>query len=130
MDTTHIYALSALIFCELFESRWQQAATLGGMLENVERYYRKNIFLLFLMHPSFYLLLFIYLYFGAHSILLSIVAVMKGADIATKLWMIKKLQSSRIPPEFRAMLSMPIPHWMPWINVVIYPALTSLALMQ
>ncbi len=57
-------------------------------------------------------------------------AVMKGADIATKLRMVKRGEAGEIAPEFRAMLSMPIPHWMPWINVVIYPALTALALMQ
>ncbi len=127
---THIYSLSALILCELFESRWQQAATLGGMLEKIEHYYRKNIFLLFLMHPSFYLVLFLFLYYDGHSILLPLVIVMKGADIATKLWMVKRGEAGEIAPEFRAMLSMPIPHWMPWINVVIYPALTALALMQ
>ncbi len=130
MDMMHIYFLAALILCELFESYWQQAPTMGAILEKIARYYHKNLFILFLMHPSFYLVLYIFLYYGAHSILLSLVIVMKGADIATKLWMVKKIEAKTLSAEFRAMLSMPIPHWMPWINVVLYPALTALALMR
>ena len=128
MESTKIYFIVGLIICELFESRWQYASTMGGVLENIEHYYKKSIFLLLLMHPSFYLVLFILIYNGAHGILLGIMVVMKGADIATKLWMISSLEKGTLSPEFRAMLSMPIPHWMPWINVVIYPALLSLAL--
>ena len=128
METIHIYFLTALILCELFESLWQYAPTMGGILEKIAHHYRNNIFILFLMHPSFYLVLFIFLYYGSHSIALSIVIVMKGADIATKLWMVKSLEKGTLSPEFRAMLSMPIPHWMPWLNVVVYPAIVALAL--
>jgi hypothetical protein len=103
---------------------------MGGILEKIAHYYHNNIFILFLMHPSFYLVLFIFLYYGAHSIALSIVIVMKGADIATKLWMVKSLEKGSLSPEFRAMLSMPIPHWMPWLNVVVYPAIVALALIR
>ncbi len=130
MDKMHIYFLLALILCELFESRWQRAPTMGGILQNVSHYYHRNIFILFLMHPSFYLVLYIFLYYGAHGITLSIVLVMKAADIASKLWMVKELEKGTLSSEFRAMLSMPIPHWMPWINVIIYPALVAVAFMN
>ena len=130
MENMHIYFLLVLILCELFESRWQQAPTMGGILENISRYYHRNIFILFLMHPSFYLVLYVFLYYGGHGIMLSIVLVMKVADIASKLWMVKELEKGRVSPEFRAMLSIPVPHWMPWINVVIYPALVALAFMN
>ncbi|MCF6201378.1 MAG: hypothetical protein L3J42_04555 [Hydrogenimonas sp.] len=128
MDQTHTLFIAALILCELFESYWQQGPTFGKVLENIERYYRKNIFLLFLMHPSFYLVLYILLLNGGHGALLGLILVMKGADIATKLWMIQTFEKGNLSAEFRAMLSMPIPHWMPWINVLIYPALLSFAL--
>ncbi|WP_457597940.1 hypothetical protein [Hydrogenimonas sp.] len=128
MDTLHLIFLAGLILCELFESYWQQAPTMGGMLERIARIYRSNILLLFMMHPSFYLVIFIFLYYGGHGTLLSIILVMKGADIATKLWMVQKIEKRELASEFQAMLSTPIPHWLPWINVVLYPALLTVAL--
>ena len=112
-----------LILCELFESWWQHAPTLGAILEKIRFYYRRNIFILFFMHPSLWLVLFLFVSHGFHGTVLSLIVVMKASDLAFKLWMIQKLEKGEISPDFRAMLSMPLAHWMPWINVVIYPAL-------
>ena len=123
------FFLLALIACELFESWWQHAPTLGGILENVRRWYHRHLFLLFAMHPSFWLVLFIFLEQGGRGTLLSLIVVMKASDIVFKLWMVKKIDTGSLSPDFRAMLSLPLSPWMPWINVVIYPALLAAALL-
>ncbi len=127
METTHLLFLLGLIACELFESYWQYAPTMGATVQKIAHYYRISPILLFLMHPSFYLVLFIFLYYGGHGIVLSIILVMKGADILTKLWILQKVEKRELSPEFQAMLSTPIPHWLPWINIVLYPSLLTIA---
>ena len=117
-----------LTLCELFESWWQHAPTLGAILEKIRFYYRQNIFLLFLMHPSLWLVLFLFVAHGFRGTVLSLILVMKASDLAFKLWMIQKLEKGEISPDFRAMLSMPLAPWMPWINVAIYPTLLIFAL--
>ncbi len=117
-----------LIFCELFESWWQHAPTLGAILEKIRHFYKQNIFLLFLMHPSLWLVLFLFVAHGFHGTLLSIVVVMKASDLAFKLWMIGKIEKEQLSPDFQAMLAMPLSPWMPWINVIIYPILLTWAL--
>ena len=117
-----------LILCELFESWWQHAPTLGAILEKIHRYYKQNIFLLFLMHPSLWLVLFLFVAHGFRGTLLSLIVVMKASDLAFKLWLIGKIEKEQLSPDFRAMLDMPLAPWMPWINVAIYPILLMFAL--
>ena len=117
-----------LIICELFESWWQHAPTLEEILEKIRRYYRQNIFLLFGMHPSLWLVLFLFVAHGFRGTILSLIVVMKASDLAFKLWMIQKMQKEELSPDFRAMLTMPLAPWMPWINVAIYPTLLIFAL--
>ncbi|BDY13401.1 hypothetical protein [Hydrogenimonas cancrithermarum] len=123
-----VFFIVLLILCEIFESWWQHAPTLGGVLEKVRHYYHIDIFVLLLMHPSFWLVLFIFLYQGGRGTLLSLILVMKAADLAFKLWMVRKIDEGALSAEFRGMLSVPLSPWMPWINVVIYPALLAMAL--
>ena len=124
----YLFALVALVACEVFESWWQHDMTLGRILEKIRGYYHTNIFLLFAMHPSLWLVLYLYVARGFHGALLGAIVVMKASDLLFKLWMVQKIDRGELTPDFRAMLSMPLATWMPWINVVIYPALLALAL--
>ncbi len=117
-----------LTLCELFESWWQHAPTLGAILEKIHSYYRRNVFLLFFMHPSLWLVLFLFVAHGFRGTILSLIVVMKASDLAFKLWLIQKLENGEVSPDIRAMLSMPLAPWMPWINVLIYPTLLIFAL--
>ena len=117
-----------LTLCELFESWWQHAPTLGAILEKIHSYSRRNVFLLFFMHPSLWLVLFLFVAHGFRGTVLSLIVVMKASDLAFKLWLIQKLENGEVSPDIRAMLSMPLAPWMPWINVLIYPTLLIFAL--
>ncbi|WP_201354066.1 hypothetical protein [Hydrogenimonas urashimensis] len=117
-----------LLGCEIFESWWQHDGTLGGVLVKIRYHFHTHLFLLFAMHPSFWFLLFLFVARGFHGTLLGLILVMKASDIAFKLWIVKKIDEDALSPDFRAMLAMPLSPWMPWINVVIYPALLALSL--
>ncbi|SFP65791.1 hypothetical protein [Hydrogenimonas thermophila] len=123
IDTTAIFFIIVLIICEIFESWWQSAPTFGGVIEKIRGYYYTNIFLLFFMHPSFYVALFAYLYYGGATA--SVIVIMKTVDIATKLWLVQKVEEGSLSPEFKAMFSMPLSPVMMWMNVFIYPALLA-----
>ncbi len=128
MTIDPVLVLLFLIGCELFESWWQHAPTLGGIIGNIRRWYHRNIFLLFAMHPSFWFVLFLFVYMRGQGTVLSLILVMKASDIVFKLWLVRKVDTKTLPEDFEAMLYMPLAPWMPWINVVIYPALMALAL--
>jgi len=119
--------VTILLLAELFESWWQYAPTLEGVLHKIHHYAQRNIFMLFCMYPSFYLLLFIFIWQGYQGILLSLMIVMKASDIVTKLWMMKKVEEGALPSEFQLILRTPLSFWMQWINVIIYPLLLIIA---
>ena len=121
-------AILVLLGMVVFESWWQQAPTLEGVLERIRGYYRVSVFWLFLMHPSFWFVLFLYVAKGFHGALLGMILVMKASDIAFKLWLVTKIERDELSPDFRAMLRMPLSPWMPWVNVLIYPRLLAMAL--
>jgi len=121
MDNIALFFLVALLVCEIFESLWQSAPTFGAVIEKIRGYYHTNIFFLFFMHPSFYLAIFISIYYG--GVVTSVIVIMKAADIATKLWLVKKIEEGSLSPEFKAMFSMPLSPVIIWMNVFIYPTL-------
>jgi len=110
-----------LIIFEIFESSWQNAPNFGSVVEKLYELYQANIFLLFLMHPSFYLTLFLYLYY--EKLIFFIIVIIKGVDIIVKLWLIKKIEDGSLSPELRSMFSFSISPMMIWMNVFIYPAM-------
>jgi len=126
IDVTAIFFLIVLLICEIFESWWQNAPTFGGVIDKIRGYYHTNLFLLFFMHPSFYVAIFAYLYYGGATV--SIIAIMKAIDISTKLWLVKKVEEESLSPEFKAMFSMPLSSAMMWLNVFLYPTLLAFAI--
>jgi hypothetical protein len=69
---------------EMFEAYWQRSDTMYGLLSNVYYYYNKSIFFLFLMHPSFYFVLFILLLTDTINIWIVAILLLKGIDIILK----------------------------------------------
>ncbi|WP_457596922.1 hypothetical protein [Hydrogenimonas sp.] len=124
----HVLWLTLMIAFELFESRWQRASTLLGVLENVRRQYHRSLFRLLGLHPSFWFCLWLYFGAGVHGPWMAAIVVMKGSDIAFKLWMVQKLEKDELSGEMRLMLQSPLAPWMPWLNVVVYPPMLALAI--
>jgi len=120
--------LSIYAALELFEIQWQKGDTLMAVLGNLYRYYRKNIFLFFLMHPTFYigigLAMVTDLSFGAMALVF-----IKTVDIATKIILIQLIFEKReITVELSTILLAPLHPTMMYLSVAVYTPLVYFAL--
>lgn len=125
----NIYLLLIVyIALELFEIQWQKANDLLSVLSKLYRYYRKNIILFFLMHPTFYfgigLAMITDLAFSAVALVF-----IKTVDMATKILLIQQVfEKQELSPEMSAMLITPLHPLMPYLSILVYTPLVYFAL--
>jgi len=119
-----------LVIVELFEAYTQRASTLMGILSNLYHYYRKSIFLFFLVQPGFYVLLFIVLVTGVLNVSMIFLLALKVFDMFYKMELIKKVFIEKeVSAEIGQMLEWKIPPAFMLIGVGMYPPLLFYALM-
>lgn len=111
---------------ELFESNWQKHETLHGLIYNNFLIYKKNIFLYFILHISFFYALFVSIYINNFGFWMSSIVIIKFLDMAVKLNMMQKLSNgvdiSEVMPMNIKMTSL-----FRYFNVIIYPATFAIA---
>ncbi len=116
------------ILLEFYEISWQKADTLIGMLARMYKYYQKNIFLFLIMHPTFYFAIFFSIITN-YSLGSLILLFIKGADIATKILLIQEVfVKKEISQELSLMLLTRINALLPYLGLILYPALIVFAL--
>ncbi|AZL53465.1 hypothetical protein EI285_02335 [Aliarcobacter skirrowii] len=123
---TIFYLFIFFIAIELFETNWQKASTLYGILENNFKVYQKNIFLYFILHPSFFYSIYLAVTLNNFGFWMSFIVILKFIDISFKLSIMQKLSknyelSSIIP--FDANITMIFRY----LNLFIYPSSFLLA---
>ena len=126
--TSPLWAAAVLVAAEVFESRWQSAATIGEIIERVRAVWRHHLILLFLMHPSLWWVLYLYTERNFHGLLLGAIVVMKGSDVAFKIWLAEKVNEGSESSELREVMAMPVSPWMLTLNIVLYPLAVYAAL--
>jgi hypothetical protein len=115
---------SLLLFLELFEAFMQRSGTLYGVMENLYSWYRKSIFLFFLMHPAFYFILFVVIATDILNIYMIAILTLKIFDLFYKVELIKKIFIKQdIPQDLAAMLEWQIPSWFFLMGALRYPPL-------
>lgn len=118
-----------LLIAELFESYTQRASTLMGILSNLYHYYRKSIFLFFLLQPGFYSILFIVLITGVLNMTMVFLLALKIFDMFYKIELIKKVFIQKeVSTEIGQMLEWKIPSWFMLMGAGLYPPLLFYAL--
>jgi len=126
------YALTVsliLLILELFEAMMQYAPTLADVTARLYGWYQKSIFLFFLIHPTFYFILYVVMETGVLNASMIIIIAMKVFDIFYKLELIKSIYLKQsIPDDLAAMLSWRIPKWAFLTGVTLYPPLLYYAL--
>jgi len=118
---TNIYILiSVLIFLEFFESTWQKAPNLYGMMNNNYAVFQKNIFTYFLLNPTFVYSMFLAFYLNLFNFWMSSIIVMKFVDISFRLHIITKMGQGI---ELNQLLPLDINmnNYFRYLNVLIYP---------
>ena len=126
--STVVFYIALYIAFELFEIWWQKSDTLYGVLQNIYRYYEKSIFLLLLIHPTFYLLVYLMIASG-YDIYIQIALGLKLSDIALKILFIQKVFiKQEVDEEFKMMLGMKMEWYMLYFGVLFYPVLIYLGM--
>ena len=87
---TVIQIVIVMIVLEFFEFYIQSANRLGEMIDKLYAYYNKNIFLFFLVHPTFYYVLGVTLYFDTFNFYSITILVLKALDLFFKIELIKQ----------------------------------------
>ena len=119
-----------LVFLELFEAFMQRSDTLYGVMERLYGWYRKSIFLFFLMHPAFYFILFVVIMTNILNMYMILILAFKIFDLFYRLELIKKIFiKGDVPPDLEAMLEWKIPSWFFLMGVALYPPLLYYGLM-
>jgi len=119
-----------LVFLELFEAFMQRSDTLYGVIEKLYGWYRKSIFLFFLMHPSFYFILFVVIATNTLNIYMILILAFKIFDLFYKLELIKRIFIRQdVPQDLAMMLEWKIPSWFFLMGVALYPPLLYYGLM-
>jgi len=122
--------VAILVVLELFEAYLQRADTLYGIMEKLYVWYQKSIFAFFLIHPSFYFVLFIVVVTNVLNIYMILILTFKIFDLFYKIELIKTIFiKQNIPADLDAILSWQIPSWFFLIGVTLYPPLLFYALM-
>ncbi len=124
-----IYTLTLIyIILELFETQWQKADTLMGMLQNMYERYRRNVILFLLLHPTFYFTIYLAM-ITDYRVEVLIVLFIKTVDIATKiLLMIQLFEKEEASVELSQVLQTPLHKAMPYIGLFLYTPLIFLGL--
>jgi hypothetical protein len=115
-----IYLLIIFIVLELFESKWQKSDSLHGIIKNNFSIFRKNIFIYFLLHITFFYTIFLSFYLNNFTFWMSSILIIKFLDISFKLVLMKKLSIGKsvyelIPLDIKMTLIFR------YMNVLIYP---------
>lgn len=114
---------------EIFEAYIQRAPTLLGILQKLNYYYQKSIFLLFAVHPGFYFVLFVVLVTDVLNLTMIFLLAMKVFDIFYKLELLKKVfKEQRVSRELAQLLEWEIPSWYFLLGAIMYPTLLMYAL--
>jgi len=107
----------------------QRSDTLGGVIARLYGWYRKSIFLFFLIHPTFYFILFVVMATDVLNFSMVVIIAMKVFDLFYKLELIKAIYLKQsIPSDMAAMLQWHIPSWFFLTGVMLYPPLLYVAL--
>jgi hypothetical protein len=114
-----IYLLALLIALELFESSWQKADSIYRVLEINYQVYKKNIFLYFLMNPSFFFILSVMIAFNNFGFWMTSIILMKFGEIALRLHILNKMD---LGEDIRNLIPIDVPmtNALRYMNVMIY----------
>ena len=127
MTTESLY-LILFIAAEIFEMLWQKSPTLLSMLEKIYGYYNKSPFLLYLMHPSYILALYLF-YLSNYNLWILVILMIKSIDIIFKVQLIQKhFVLDELSEEMKSMLKLPLHPIMLTMGLMIYPYLLYLAI--
>ena len=127
---TVIQIIIMMILLELFELYTQQSDTLREMIDKLYNYYNKNIFLFFLMHPTFYYVLGVTFYFDTFNFYSITILVLKAFDLFFKMELIQqRYYEPEMDAELEKMMELKMTLGIKFLALFTYVPLLYLSIM-
>ena len=118
MDILSLFLI--FVALEFFESSWQKSDTLYGLIKNNFSIFQKNIFLYFLLHVTFFYIIYLSFSLSNFTFWMNSILIIKFLDISFKLTLMQKLARGKEIAEIIPMdVKMTIVFR--YMNVLIYP---------
>lgn len=118
-----------MLVLEVVEANLQKATTLGAMIEKLHLYYKKSVFLFFLLHPTFYFVIFVSLYLDVLNFYIITILLLKTFDIFFKIELIRqRYMQKSMDKELAKMLGFKMARWMEFVGVFMYVPLLFMAI--
>jgi len=118
-----------MIVLEFWELYLQKATTLGSLLDKLYSYYKKSVFLFFMVHPTFYFVLTVTLYLDVFNIYMIAIFIFKIFDIFFKLEMIKQRYiMEKMDSELEKMLVLQLNPLLRYLGLIMYVPLFFMAI--
>jgi len=119
----------ALLLLELLELYLHQANTLVELIDKLYGYYKESVFLFFLVHPTFYFVLGVLLYFNAFNFYGITVLILKVFDIFFRIELIKqRYYLSHMDPELEKLMEMKLTFSMKFLALFTHVPLLYMAI--
>ena len=115
-----IFLFFLFVALELFEANWQKSDTLYGVIYNNFLVYQKSLFTFFILNPTFFYVLFLTIYLQLDSFLMYTILIVKFADVAFKISMMKKLSEGKKLEDVMP-VNVKMGFLYRYMNVLIYP---------
>jgi len=118
-----------MILLELIEANLQKANTLGDMINKLHIYYRKSVFLFFMLHPTFYFVLFLTFYLDILNFYIVVILLIKTFDMFFKIELIRqRYHKQEMEEELKVMLELQMAPWMGFLGLFTHVPLLFIAI--
>jgi hypothetical protein len=120
-----------MVLFEVLEIYLHKADTLSNLVDKLYTYYNQSIFIFFLVHPTFYYVLGVLLYFDAFNFYGVTILVLKTFDILFKIELIKqKHYLNRMESELEKMMDMKLTFSMRFLALLVHVPLLYIAIIS
>ncbi|CAA6818310.1 MAG: Unknown protein [uncultured Sulfurovum sp.] len=110
-----------MLLFELLEIYLHRADTLATLIDKLYVYYNQSIFIFFLVHPSFYYVLGVLLYFDAFNFYGMIILILKTFDLFFKIELIKQRYFKKsMDSELKKMMGMKLTFSMKFLSILVH----------
>lgn len=115
-----ITLLFIFVGLEFLESTWQKNESLYGLIYKNFLLYKKNIFLYFIFHSTFFYTLFLSVYLNNYGFWMSSIIIVKFMDMVFKLNMMQKLNNGYEIKQIMP-INVRLTNTIRYFNVLVYP---------
>jgi hypothetical protein len=124
-----LQVIFVMVLFEMIEIYLHKADTLVTLIDKLYTYYQQSIFIFFLVHPTFYYVLGVLLYFDAFNFYGIIILLLKSFDLFFKIELIRQsYYKERMDSELEKMMNMKLTFSMKFLALFVHVPLLYMAI--